>query len=68
MQVVYTVPYRLNPILAFMLRWLTRIIMAGSVIFTSIGCVKALRNVQKSPVQTHGTRTVPKPVVTPWPY
>lgn len=66
MQVVYTVPYRMNPILRFILRACLLLMCLGAAVFTTVQFVKALHKVKQHPVQTHGS-PVQKPIITPLP-
>jgi hypothetical protein len=62
MQVVYTVPLRLHPILAWILRVCTWLLCIGAVVFTVVGLIRNQRHIHPS---AHPMQHV-HPIIVPY--
>jgi len=62
MQVVYTVPLRLHPIIGWVFKFCTLLILIGAVLFTTVGLIRNRR--QPHPLAHPMTRV--RPIIVPY--
>ena len=61
MQIVYTVPFRIHPVLAWILRICALLLCIGALVFTVIGLIRAQRNVHRPEHRTPHVAPIIRP-------